>query len=875
MKLSKGLLTFVCALFAALSARTAWAVHERFESAEVSWRLADSDGSARLLLHERDFTVAHSGQGSEHARVWSTQATYAYLAHPVPPARIIGELVPSLWVKADRPGLRMMLRVVLPRAKDREGKTLTVMLDGDFYTQPGAWQRLQVRHVKKSLEAEARIRRLQLGQVDEGEAYIDHIVLNAYSGPGITEMWTDDLELDGYASSQRVATPVGLMGAAATPTPNSVEHPSRVAELRGSVLLVEDRPYFARVIEHNGEPLSWLKELGFNTILLRNPPSAAQLSEAEAANIWLVAPPSITGGVLDLTPAHRRVIAWRLGAGATAADATAVDNLATQLRRQDRQAARPIVCDVERDIAQFVSVGDVLMFGKTIVGTSFDLQHYGDWFQQQLRPITGTPVWGTIQTEPSSRLVEQLAIAHVSHPASHSSSLRLPKLCADPEQIRLLAFETVAAGARGICFRSRSRLDLEDDVAKLRAASLRLINSELSLVEPWAAGGLFAEEIDMHEPHTRGRVLETERSRLLVVTRHESGQQYVPRPHRTEPLSFVAHAVPITDQAYHLGSNGLQPLLRSQSSGPRITIRDPDSVSLILFTQDPLAINRSTRELAENRKQSAALRQQIAALQMRQTLDVVGRLGRAEPVKPMLDEARAMLDRAEQLMRGGDSRSALAATLAAQESIRRVQRETWDEAVLAFPSPASSLLCSSFATLPLHAEAANRLATATWATNTLQAGDCESLDAMLRSGWRQHASDARTESTLVELSLADPAGGRSALRMFSHQSPRDVSATSVSPLSITSAPVAVEAGQSLRIHGWVKVPQAIAGSSDGLMIYDSFSGEEFAERITQTSGWREFTLYRIATHSGDLTLTFALTGFGEAWLDEVSVTILR
>ena len=876
MKLSIVLPSVACLLLAAISVGTAWAVLERFESAEVSWRLAESDGAARLTLHERDFTVAHSGQGSEHFRVWSGQGTYAYLAHPVAPARIIDELLPSLWVKADRPGLRLMLRVVLPRSKDREGRTLTVMLDGEFYTQTGLWQRLQVRDVRKLLEAEARIRRLR-GPVDEGEAYIDHVVLNAYTGPGVTEIWTDDLELVGYASSPRLATPVGLMGSStpATLTPGAVNDRPRSAELRGSVLLVEDRPYFPRVIEHNGEPLAWLKEVGFNTVLLRSPPSAAQLSEAEEADVWLVAPPSITDGVLDITPAHRRIIAWRLGVGATAAEASAIDNLAVQVRRQDREAARPIICDLQRDIEPFVDVGDVFLIGKPIIGTSFDLKHYGDWVSEQVRPLTGKPFWGTIQTEPSARLVEQQSIAYASQATAQSPGLRLPKLCADPEQIRLLAFEMIAAGTRGVCFRSRSRLDLEDDTAQLRTASLRLINTELSLVEPWSAGGSFAEEIDIRESDTRGRILETDRSRLLVITRHQPRQQYVPRPQRAGPLSFVVHSVPTTDQAYHLGPRGLQPLLRSQTSGPRITIRDPESVSLVLFTQDPLAINRSTRVLSESRKQTAALRQQIASIQMRQTLDVVGKLGRAEPVKATLDEARAMLERAEQLLRSGDSRDALVATRAAQELVRRVQHETWEEAVLAFPSAASTLLCSSFATLPLHAEATNRLATATWADNALPAGDCESLESMLRSGWRQHASDDIAESTLVELSPQDPAGGRSALRMVSRQSSRGLAPPAGLPLSITSAPVAVEASQTLRVHGWVKVPEAIAGSSDGLMIYDSISGEELAERITHTNGWREFTLYRIATRSGELKLSFALTGFGEAWIDEVTVAILK
>jgi len=60
-----------------------------------------------------------------------------------------------------------------------------------------------------------------------------------------------------------------------------------------------------------------------------------------------------------------------------------------------------------------------------------------------------------------------------------------------------------------------------------------------------------------------------------------------------------------------------------------------------------------------------------------------------------------------------------------------------------------------------------------------------------------------------------------------------------------------------------------------LMIFDSFGGSQLAERIHQTNGWREFTLYRAAPRSGDLTVTFAMTGLGEAWLDDVSISTLQ
>jgi hypothetical protein len=95
------------------------------------------------------------------------------------------------------------------------------------------------------------------------------------------------------------------------------------------------------------------------------------------------------------------------------------------------------------------------------------------------------------------------------------------------------------------------------------------------------------------------------------------------------------------------------------------------------------------------------------------------------------------------------------------------------------------------------------------------------------------------------------------------------------PVWFTSPPVPVEAGQLLRIQGWVNIPSAIAGSVDGLLIVDSLGGEVLAERIPRTNGWEQFTLYRVATQSGPVSLTLALSGLGEAMVDDVTLQALQ
>ena len=60
----------------------------------------------------------------------------------------------------------------------------------------------------------------------------------------------------------------------------------------------------------------------------------------------------------------------------------------------------------------------------------------------------------------------------------------------------------------------------------------------------------------------------------------------------------------------------------------------------------------------------------------------------------------------------------------------------------------------------------------------------------------------------------------------------------------------VEPGQLVVIHGWVNIPAPITGSVDGLLVVDSLGGEDLALRIDKTSGWQEFTLFRVAATPG-------------------------
>ena len=153
----------------------------------------------------------------------------------------------------------------------------------------------------------------------------------------------------------------------------------------------------------------------------------------------------------------------------------------------------------------------------------------------------------------------------------------------------------------------------------------------------------------------------------------------------------------------------------------------------------------------------------------------------------------------------------------------------------------------------------------------------ESLNQLLNAGWKQHRGMSEALQGDVSLALQSPHGGRSALRLSAWAvNPKEVPvALERQPLWVTTAPIPVRQGQLARIHGWAHVPQRLAATQDGLLLFDNFAGPQLGERIQLSQGWREFTLYRAIPKNGELTLTISLTGLGEASLDDLSIHLIN
>lgn len=882
-------LTVAVLLVLSAAARAGW--QETFDSEQPTWRPAAADVVYRLQAHQRTDQAPHGAPRCEVVQIHGGNGTHVWFAHHVPESVVVDELHLTLWVRASRPGIQLLARVVLPRSADpHTGQPATLTVRGDLYAQVGQWQQLHLRQLPLLVQREARLLRASAPRaIDTREAYVDQVLVNVYGGPGLSTVWLDDLSMAGFVPRAAIlpaarqvqqaagsdAVPAVRGFAETAPAADPSQSAPRV-QRNGSLLLVGGQPFFPRIVEHRGEPLAFLKALGFNAVQLGAFPSPELLAEARQSGMWLVAPPPpapTSGTVPRIGPHFDWVLAWDLGEHLTEDQLEWHRHWAHQIRASDSRAGRPLVCDCLTGADPYSRIVDILRPSQSPLGTSQELADYAHWLRMRPRLARpGTPLWTTIATQPSVPLWQQvqgLSPADTAH------------LEIDVEQLRLVVYAAVSSGVRGLCFASRSRLDAPDDASRRRAMALELINHELSLVEPWVAAGSLAGTATANHEHIRAVVLHTERAHLLLPIWMQPGSQCVPGQSAGNQITFTVPGIPETSEAYELTPGGLRRLARKRvAGGMLVTLEEFGLTSLVLLTDNARVLGDLAQRLAALRGRTARLQRElsvagyVAAQRLGPLTDASA--ARAQESARLFQASRAALAECDAALQAGNDEAAYLHARRALRGVRMVQRAAWDEVVAPLCSPTASPLALHPATLASHYRQMNLWWRAAWAPNHLPGGDCESLQRMLEAGWRNYQHPQTDVQARADLVATSPHTGNYCLRLQAWAG-SELAAQSVlesPPLWVTSAPIEVQAGQIVRIHGWARIDRPVTGSTDGLMIFDSAAGPALALRIRdaqQWNQWRPFTFYRVMPADGRLSVTFALTGLGEVSIDDVTV----
>ncbi|MBL4882971.1 MAG: hypothetical protein JKY95_00365, partial [Planctomycetaceae bacterium] len=181
---------------------------QNFDGQEVSCKVSFDPKNIKLTTHERNQSLAFSGQAAERFQFQARKDdVFVVIESDIEPTRIFEDLSISIVVFANRPGTQLVARVVFPGQTDPETrKPLTKLLHGDILEKATTWQKLICDTSDKNLTKHLVLWRASLipQVLDPRGMYIDKIYLKQTIGRGLTEILVDDLHVFPVVSPAQV-----------------------------------------------------------------------------------------------------------------------------------------------------------------------------------------------------------------------------------------------------------------------------------------------------------------------------------------------------------------------------------------------------------------------------------------------------------------------------------------------------------------------------------------------------------------------------------------------------------------------------------------------------------------------------------------------
>lgn len=708
-----------------------------FAGKQVVLARGEANVAADERAHDLSTSDFWSRPSSEHlsltfGRADPTDAPFVHYQYDTPPAPVSPVLAAGVWVKATKPGVQLRGRIVFPKERDpaRPESPLTMLVVGPSYQQPRRWEKLELTDAERLIGKHLPAVQTRIGRpVNTADAYLDRLVLNVYTGEGPVDVWVDDL-----AVGPVVAPPKGDRAevpgvAAAGPRPperTAGPLPGRAVEQRGGQLLVGGKPHFFRAIRHTGVPLHVLRRAGFDTLWL--PPDAAPETIDEAGREgWLVIPAApkadITAVAANteeavLTAFRRKfapadVLFWSLGSGLTDEQERRVNFAAAEVRKGDRR--RPLGGDLWDGFGAYSQYLDVVGAHRWPLFTSLGLAEYKDWLAQRKQLATNRPVfWTWVQ----NHLQDDLARVLADRPVNPGEGPPKPAVGPHPEQVRQLAYLSLAAGCRGLGFWSDAALS-ESAGGTGRLQGLALLNTELDLLSPV----ILSEEvtgtqpIPTGQPHVQGFLIAGKRGLLLLPIWLGPGDQFVPPQGAVNGLKVMVPLVPDGAEPWLVSPAGVESIRHKMTrvpGGVELVIDEFDLVTPVVFTADAELVawwQNQARGYGKSVAQWAIDLTRIEYEKVRATNQRLMDAGVTVPGWQKLLVRAGELYKEAQIHWGNEQYDkAYKDATRALRPLRVLMRAHWERATARLDLPTASPYAVSFATLPEHYELAREVA---------------------------------------------------------------------------------------------------------------------------------------------------------------------
>jgi hypothetical protein len=837
-----------------------------FDAGSPSWELESPTTTGQITRRERTVNPTDdAGASIERLEVVCPPGESLRVAHPTDAVPVIDETRVVVRLRTNRPGVLVAARVVLPRTANGGEPPQTVVVRGSGDDAPGPWRELSIDQFPQLVARQARVLRTSADSpIDERGAYLDQVLLIVPGGSDAAEVEVDKLTVEGITGKPSdVAPKLELTGPQFPRANSAIARSVRPVRVSGTQFIVNERPSFPRIIEHNGEDFEFLARIGFNGIWLREPPTSEQLEIAQKLQIGLVAPPPTEAIPESEAAAWDAMLAWDLGRHLATSHLDVVTAQAHALRREDRQLRRPLIAAPSESLARFSRVADALLIGRRASLHDVLLR---DWrrelraAQRSARP--GTPVWARVHLDHSAELTRQVRVL-----APHAAAT-----WQTPQRIAHQTQAAIDSGAHGLVFTSQQALSAVNSMNQLTIAACELMNRELRMIEPWLLGGTAAGLATCSDPDLHAAVMQRDRIRLVAVRRQPSTTPAAHSHDPSSPHTITVAGVSESSGAYVLTPGGMRLLPQNRvSGGMRIPLEDVPAGSHLVLTDDMAAITAMTRSAAQGASRAVQLARFLAIEELRQAEQIGSQLQQLPAAYKVAQQtvasAKAAIGQANLSLARGDHEAGYRHLLVARGDLAAMETHLVMQPSAA-PGIVSSPLASSFSRLLDQWKLEWALAALPMGDNLLYGGDCEELSAMQSHGWTHTQYPIEGMQSTVELTSDAPQQGSRALRMVASATSQTSFSGDSATVWIASPEVPLTPGQTVEIAGWARVPQRF---DCHLTITDTLGGDELAIEVGKTPDWQPFRMLRTAADSSSVQVKFALYGVGEARIDGVMI----
>ena len=732
-----------------------------FETQRMGWVKGGFDAPYQETAHTISDQVAHDGRHSEYLHLEVQPGNFIHYAYAAPgKAPISEELTAGLWLKANRPGIELMARVVLPRERDPRNiqNLLTTYIHGDPYKQVAKWQRLELTRPTLLLKKQQEILQNKLNQgskikrtLDFTDAYIDGLILNVYGGPGPTDVWIDDIEIGPLTPNnaiQGAATTVGPkatrpIGPALVPRPDS----KLVPKFEGTNLKVGGRPFLFRAIVGTDTPLARLREARFNTVLLPTSADPALVREASERGLWVVPMVRLLGDDGRPLPADR--LASQL---TPFNEADKLFYLVGRIQRQEQVAliAQGVAALKELDPGPQAAIDawdgvpgyshriKIVGAHRFPICTTLELPRFRDWLKgRHDMADPGTLMWTMVQTDLPETLTQAL------YDRGPTGAAFNEPVGPQAEHVQILTYTALAAGCRGLAY-SSDRFLADSHTGRDRLLACALANLELEMLEPLLAAVDEAPEwADTSSPDVKAAVLRSKLGTLVLPVWEGPFGQFVPGQAAVNKLYIYAPPMPSSMQAWEISAADVRHLKTERIAGStRVLLPEFGLTAAIVFTSNTDLIAHFQLQAKGRRQLAAQWAHDMAAYELDKVLQVHEQLARlnqtAEDAASLIADTQRRLRESQQLWKNRAFPEAYLEAQRALRPLRILMRTEWEKAVRGTDSPVVTPYTASYFTLARHWHLLEQIKGGSWGANVLPGGDFETLPARPEDTWHQY-----------------------------------------------------------------------------------------------------------------------------------------